>query len=245
MKDALKLKKIEIPWKQPIDAINKKAEKLKRLHRLLIFFGAVVLICAGFIFLVYMPKAEAINQTEKEITTLEDKIRIGKIRARNLPVLKAKRVEINKKLLAALKLLPDEREIPSLLKEITELGKESGLEFKLFVPESEVIQDFYAEIPVAIEVEGDYRNVARFFYKVSRMKRVVNIVNVTIRPKDSFSVMLITRCKAITYRFQENSKNLCETCRKPAIGYCTKRERYVCETHRYFTDSSGKKWKCP
>ena len=202
----MKFKINGIPWKKPIDAINKKAEKLKRLHRLLIFFGSVVLICGGFIFLIYMPKAEAIKQTENEITSLEDKIRIGKIRAKNMPALKAKKAEIDKKLLAALELLPDEREIPSLLREITALGKESGLEFKLFVPELEAEQDFFAEIPVAIEVEGDYRNVAQFFYRVSRMKRIVNIINVTIRPKDNLSVRLITRCKAITYRFKEKEE---------------------------------------
>ena len=202
----LKLKFNEISWKKPFDAISRKAEKLKRLHRLLIFFGAIVLICGGFIFLSYMPKAEAIKQSENEITTLEDKIRIGKIRAKNLPALKAKKAEIDKKLLTALELLPDEREIPSLLREITELGKDAGLEFKLFVPQLEAERDFFVEIPVSIEVEGDYRNVAQFFYKVSNMKRIVNIIDVTIRPKDNLSVTLITRCKAITYRFQEKEE---------------------------------------
>lgn len=202
----LKLKIDEIPWNRPIDALNKKAEKLKRLHRLLIFLGAIVLISGAFIFLIYMPKAEAIKKMETEITTLEEKIRIGKIRAKNLPALKAKNADIGKKLRAALELLPDEREIPSLLREITELGKKAGLEFKLFVPELEAQKDFFAEIPVSIEVEGDYRNVARFFYKVSNMKRIVNIIDVTVKPKAKLSETLLTKCKAITYRFKEKEE---------------------------------------
>ena len=202
----LKLKIHDIPWKKPFDAINKKAEKLKRLHRLLIFFGAIGLIGGGFAFLIYMPKAEAISQKEKEIASLEDKIRLGKIRAKNLPALKEKKAEIDKKLIAALELLPDEREIPSLLKGITEQGIDAGLEFKLFVPELEVAKDFYVEIPVTIEVEGDYRNVAEFFYKVSKMKRIVNIINISMRPKDALSVRLITRCNAVTYRFKEKEE---------------------------------------
>ena len=112
----LKLNIHEIPWKSPFDVIAKKAEKLKRLHRLLIFFGAIALIGGGFAFLIYMPKAEAISQKEKEISALEDKIRMGKIKAKNLPAMKEKKAEIDKKLVAALELLPDEREIPSLLK---------------------------------------------------------------------------------------------------------------------------------
>ena len=202
----LKMNIHEIPWKKPFNAITKKAEKLKRIHRLLIFFWAIALIVGGFTFLVYMPKAEAISQKEKEITALEDRIRMGKIKSRNLPALKAKKAEIDKKLVAALELLPDEREIPSLLKGITEQGIEAGLEFKLFVPELEAAKDFYVEIPVTIEVEGDYRNVAEFFYKVSKMKRIVNIVNITMRPKDNLSVRLITRCNAVTYRFKEKEE---------------------------------------
>ena len=202
----LKLNIHEIPWKKPFDVITKKAEKLKRLHRLLIFFGAIALIGGGFAFLIYMPKAEAISQKEKEITALEDKIRIGQIKAKNLPAMKEKKAEIDKKLVAALELLPDEREIPSLLKGITQQGIEAGLEFKLFVPELEVAKDFYVEIPVTIEVEGDYRNVAEFFYKVSKMKRIVNIINISMRPKDNLSVRLITRCNAMTYRFKEKEE---------------------------------------
>jgi len=202
----LKLKFNEISWKRPFDLLAKKAEKLRRLHRLLIFFAAIVLICGGFAFLIYMPKAEAISQKEKEIATLEEKIRVGKIKAKNLPAMKEKKAEIDKKLVAALELLPDEREIPSLLKGITEQGIDAGLEFKLFVPELEVAKDFYVEIPVTIEVEGDFRNVAEFFYKVSKMKRIVNIINISMRPKDNLSVRLITRCNAITYRFKEKEE---------------------------------------
>ena len=202
----LKLKLPHIPWKKPFDAITKKAEKIKRPHRLLIFFGVIAFLGGGFTYLIYIPKAEAISQKETEIAALEDKIRIGKIRAKSLPALKAKKAEIDEKLLAALELLPDAREIPSLLKGITEQGIEAGLEFKLFVPELEAEKDFYVEIPVNIEVEGNYRNVADFFYKVSKMKRIVNIINVSMRPKENLSETLITRCNAITYRFKEKEE---------------------------------------
>ncbi len=196
----------EIPWRQPFDVLTKKAEKLKRLHRQLIFFGAILLLGGGFAFLVYLPKAEAIRQTEESVASLEDKIRLGKIKAKTLPALQKEKAEVDEKLEAALELLPDEREIPSLLKEISENGIDAGLEFKLFVPEVEAAKDFYVEIPVTIEVEGEYRNVAEFFYKVSKMTRIVNIVNVSMRPKEVLSTTLVTRCNAVTYRFKEKEK---------------------------------------
>lgn len=39
-------------------------------------------------------------------------------------------------------------------------------------------------------------------------------------------------------------REICEYCGKEAYGYCTKRHKYVCETHRYFT-LDGVSWKCP
>lgn len=48
---------------------------------------------------------------------------------------------------------------------------------------------------------------------------------------------------------QNNSKRplstKCAICGRPAIGYCTMRHKYVCETHRYFTNAHGQRWHCP
>ena len=74
--------------------------------------------------------------------------------------------------------LPDKKEIPQLLTTISSLGKESGLNFLLFRPKPEVPKEFYAEIPVEIQVEGSYHEVASFFSRVGNLDRIVNITNV-------------------------------------------------------------------
>ncbi|MBW2742582.1 MAG: type 4a pilus biogenesis protein PilO [Deltaproteobacteria bacterium] len=122
----------------------------------------------------------------------------------------------------AMKALPDKKEIPSLLTGISEAGKEAGLEFLLFQPESEINKDFYAEIPVSIKVAGNYHNVGLFFDNVSRLYRIVNnvglffdnvsrlyrIVNVKnivmTTPRDGDR--LNSSCTAVTYRFVETEE---------------------------------------
>jgi type IV pilus assembly protein PilO len=83
----------------------------------------------------------------------------------------------------ALNLLPNTKEIPALLKTITQLGTDSQLEFVLFSPQRERPKDFYMEIPVSIQVSGSYHNVAVFFDKVGRMDRIINILNVDMKPE--------------------------------------------------------------
>ncbi|MCK7510702.1 MAG: type 4a pilus biogenesis protein PilO [Desulfobacterales bacterium] len=74
---------------------------------------------------------------------------------------------------------------PSLLTNVSKSGQEVGLEFLLFEPKAETKQEFYAEIPVAMNIRGDYHNLAVFFDKVARLSRIVNINNITInRGKD-------------------------------------------------------------
>ena len=105
--------------------------------------------------------------------------------------------------------LPDTKEIPDLLSNISSLGRESGLEVIQFKQRPEQYQDFYAEVPVDILVRGSYHQVAAFFDKVSRMARIVNVTNVAIKspPRaESETVQLDTACAAVTFRFLDEAE---------------------------------------
>ncbi len=104
-----------------------------------------------------------------------------------------------------MKALPDKKEIPSLLTNITESGKDAGLEFLLFQPKPEINKDFYAEIPVSIKVAGNYHNVGLFFDKVSRLSRIVNIKDIVMATTRE-GKGLNTSCTAVTYRFVETEE---------------------------------------
>ncbi|HOP47286.1 MAG TPA: type 4a pilus biogenesis protein PilO [Desulfobacteraceae bacterium] len=179
-----------------------KVEKIKMVNRVIILVGTLALFVGLFAVLFYFPKAEQIEYLEREIASLDQKISKAKQTVKTLAKFEADYAKIEAEFQAALMLLPNEREIPSLLRNITDLGAESNLEFVLFSPAKEVTRDFYIEIPVSIQVTGNYHDVAVFFDKVGRMKRIVNIINVSMQPEKSLSTMLNTKCTAITYRFK-------------------------------------------
>ncbi|HDM32718.1 MAG TPA: pilus assembly protein PilO, partial [Deltaproteobacteria bacterium] len=96
-----------------------------------------------------------------------------------------------------------------LLENVSALGKASGLEFILFRPKKEVPKNFYAEIPVDIKVQGRYSDILNFFYKVSKMPRIVNISNIVMsspRKTSGGGIILTTTCNATTYKFIEGAK---------------------------------------
>jgi type IV pilus assembly protein PilO len=183
-------------------ALFEKVEKIKMPIRIAIFVGTIVLLAGLFVWLIYVPKSEEIAQTREEIARLQQKLNQAIVRARALKKFEAEYSEVDAQFQEALKLLPNTKEIPSLLKSITQLGTDSQLEFLLFSPQRERAQDFFMEIPVSIEVSGTYHNVAIFFDKVGQMERIVNILNVSMTPQKDRSTILTTRCDAVTYRFK-------------------------------------------
>jgi len=114
---------------------------------------------------------------------------------------------IENKLSEAQAQLPTEKEIPSLLTKISDLGSMVGLEFVLFQPKPEVPKDFYNEVPIDIRIMGNYHTVAQFFDMIAHLPRIVNISNISMRsPKvENGAIVLETSCLATTFRFTAKS----------------------------------------
>ncbi|RJR19115.1 MAG: pilus assembly protein PilO [Desulfobacteraceae bacterium] len=183
-------------------ALIELIEKIKMPHRIAILAGTVVLLAGLFIYLIYLPKSEEIERLEGDVQRLTQSLNQAKIKARSLAKFQEEYKTVSEQFREALNLLPNEREIPALLRSITQQGSDSKLEFILFSPQRERPKDFYVEIPFSLEVNGTYHDVAVFFDKIGRMDRIVNITEVSMKPVAELSTMLSTRCEAVTYRFK-------------------------------------------
>ena len=181
-----------------------KIEAIKMQFRVLILVGTIVVFAIAFFMLVYRPQTEEIKKTTDNIDRLNGQLTRAKIQRKKLPERRAEMEKVDAEFKEALKLLPNEKDIPGLLKKVTELGNESMLDFRVFQLRKERPMEFYIEIPVAIEIRGTYHNVAVFFDKVGHMERIMNIHNVNMKPVAPNSTTLITTCDAVTYRFKGN-----------------------------------------
>jgi type IV pilus assembly protein PilO len=184
------------------DSFFAKIEELSKVQRILIFSGVFIAIIAIFVFLLYKPKLAQISTLKKQLNTLEQKLVVAKKNSADLKKFQQQMKEAEVQFKMAMRQLPEKEEIPSLLTSISRSGQDVGLEFLLFEPKSEVRKEFYAEIPVAMQVKGGYHDLAVFFDKVARLSRIVNIKNIKMgRAKDSTD--LNTSCTAVTYKFVE------------------------------------------
>jgi type IV pilus assembly protein PilO len=191
---------------QSIEPFFEKVEKLSRVQRVAISAAIFGLIAGGFIYFLYWPKLDQINRLNTQLEKLEKKLETAKRNAKDLKKFQAKMKEAEAQFRMAMKKLPEKEEIPSLLSSISDSGQQVGLEFLLFEPKAEKKKEFYAEIPVAMNIKGDYHNLALFFDQIARLSRIVNIKNIQItNAKGKNTSDLNTRCLAVTYKFIETS----------------------------------------
>jgi type IV pilus assembly protein PilO len=177
-----------------------KIEKIKLIYRILIFAGTLSLLCGLYIWLVHIPKSEDIANFEKKNKTLVTQITEAKQKTANLAKFEEDMEQVKTQYEEALTLLPKKEEIPSLLRNITELGTSSNLEFSSFAPKKGAEEHMYTQISASISVNGRYHDVLLFFDRVGKMKRIVNIKNVTMSPTAD-SGDLTVKCSAVTYKF--------------------------------------------
>jgi type IV pilus assembly protein PilO len=165
-----------------------------------------VMIGAGYYYVFYSEAAAKIASQEAKLAELNSKIKEQEVIARNLRSFQAEVKRLEEQLSVLLEQLPNSAEIPNLLRSVSDLGKESTLDFKKFAPKDEAKKEFYAEIPVSIVVTGDYHSFAQFADKVSRLSRIVNLSNIDFaNPKLGPDGVITTNvsCTATTYRFLE------------------------------------------
>jgi len=176
-----------------------------------LILGIILAVIAGlYLYAFFLPGRDELNMSRAELSRLTKELNESKAITRELQNFKEQIAKLNEELKTALTQLPNEKEIPEILKNISSLGKESNLEFTLFRPKPEEPQQFYAKVPIDLIVLGSYHNIGMFFDKVSKLPRIINVVdfNMTrakdVKGKISDTENLVkSSCMINTYRFIE------------------------------------------
>jgi len=173
----------------------------------------VVLICVViglYAYGFFIPQRNELNTLKSELNNLVRELNESKAIAKDLEKFKKQVEQLNIELTNALTQLPNEKEIPEILRNISALGRESKLKFTLFRPKPEEPQQFYARVPIELVFLGNYHNTGIFFDKVSKVPRIINVVNFNmVRAKDQdkskgdSEIWVRTSCLVNTYRFIE------------------------------------------
>ena len=171
----------------------------------LVFVGVVGLGIYFTIIKDRRPQLQRAQGDEQQLRlTFENKQR----KAANYSAYKAQLAQIEQSFGTMLRQLPGKTEIPALIVDISQTGLAAGLQEKLFVPQDEILRDFYSEKPINIRLTGGYHEIGNFVSGIAALPRIVTLHNIVITPETegSFDVLSM-EVTAQTYRYLDEETN--------------------------------------
>lgn len=186
-----------------MDELIARISKVPLAQRVLVMVLAVLAILIITYFMFISPVEEEIVHRERRVEQLEMQLSSKRVIARDLSRFKVEVERLKQRLNEALTELPNEAEIPELLQKIAALVEQSDCEMETFEPQPEVLQNFYARIPVKMAITGNYHSIAVFFDKVSKLARIVNVTDIELKSPEleNKKVVLKANFMATTFKF--------------------------------------------
>jgi len=173
----------------------------------------LIIILAGWWFL-WNDQLTELDTKQLEEETLKQQFLEKKRQAVNLELYTQQLADIDRSFGALLKQLPNKSEIEALLIEVNQAGLGRGLQFELFRPAQELVKDFYAELPIAVKINGTYHDFGAFAADIAKLPRIVTLNNLSIAPlKDGVLTMDAT---TKTFRYLDEEEIARQ--KKPAQG---------------------------
>jgi type IV pilus assembly protein PilO len=185
-----------------IAAMHEKVSSLPLSQRIWLFVGTFLLLVCAFYFLQYRPQSENIAKLQADLSEQEKQLAILKRAAAELPALQESLAKAEGDFAYLLSQLPDKKEIPALLETVSQLGAQVGLENVLFQPQPEQTFEFYAVIPIRLDLVGTYHKLGAFFDNMSKLNRILKVENLSLTRARGGSALQVS-CTIVTYRFLE------------------------------------------
>ena len=113
--------------------------------------------------------------------------------------------------------LPDDPEMPTFLSTLQTVATISGVTLTSWSPGEESPEEFYAKVPMALKLEGKFHQVAKFFYGIGQVDRIINMENIAVSiledgskkalaPGDDTGAIVKVECLATAFRSLGNGE---------------------------------------
>jgi type IV pilus assembly protein PilO len=162
--------------------LNISTKNLPQYAKVILAVTPGIIIAAVVIFLFIVPKNKEIKALEIKIAAQENEIAKDQAKADRLPQLTFENERLRNRLNELKQQLPEEKEVSSLLKQVSDLCIRAGMKVGLWRPEARKIHPsgIVYEIPVRVELTGSYHNLGHFFSSLTKLNRIVNMSDIRL-----------------------------------------------------------------
>lgn len=150
----------------------------------------VAALAIGYLFhwQWYSPKTEEADQMEQQLQVLEDHNRRAQIlAARGGEELRARMEQYERHVSRLEQLIPEIEEVPTLLRQVTDLARQNDVEITATNPEAREPGEHYSRQTYTMQVVGSYHDVAEFMTAIASLPRIITPINLTLEEGSGFS----------------------------------------------------------
>lgn len=147
----------------------------------------VVTLLCGFLLLIvaawwfgWSNQLKELEEQKVQELSLRDDWLSKKNQSVNLEEYRRQLAEIDRSFGALLKQLPNRSEMGDLLVDINKAAQGRGLAVELFKPGSEAVKDFYAEVPITLNLAGVYHDIGAFTGDIAKLPRIVTLNDISL-----------------------------------------------------------------
>ena len=165
----------------------------------------LLILGGGYYYFIADAMTRLEGERQKE-TTLKSQFEIKAAMASNLVAYRQQLVELEEMLQAQLKQLPNKNEVAGLLDDISFIAADNGLKLKRINWEAEKQHEFSTELPMRIEVSGDYHQLGKFTADIAALPRIVILDSFKLTEQVDGEVAMAVLAKTFRYTPKQEAK---------------------------------------
>ena len=166
-----------------------------------ICLGAMLLVAAGYFFVFHADVEDDLSQAISTGASLSQDL--SKARAAEQAYQKdlAELAEREQRQKELNQILPATTEYPAFLSAVQSAANVSGVSLSAWTPREKVPEKYYAKVPMKVELTGKFMQIARFFYNVGQLDRIINMENISMTDPKMVDDEMVLKTEALATAF--------------------------------------------
>ncbi|HBA56175.1 type 4a pilus biogenesis protein PilO [Syntrophorhabdus aromaticivorans] len=181
-------------------SIGRRLPKITKTQRLVLVIGLNIIVFVLLFLFVVNPVIETRKKLANEYQSVKRDLD-GMIAIKNgMDKSRAEYAQLQEALQQLFRQLPETKDIPNLLRNMSAVGTETRVKVSYFEPGAVRNKDFYGELPFKIRYSGTFHNIGYFFDGIRKMERLIEITSFSLVAKGvAPKVTLEGECSAKSY----------------------------------------------
>jgi type IV pilus assembly protein PilO len=169
--------------------------------------GVVCLVLLGIYYMQFWSSnVEQVGRLQVQAREMRQEVTDLRALAAGLPELQEEVAVLEGRLEVLRNILPEEYETADLLRGVGTIAAQSNLDIRDLEFKDPVPYEFYAESPIELELVGSFHDMARFFDRIGKFARIINVDQVDMSSGGEGDSTVEATVTAMTFIFLDDEE---------------------------------------